>query len=129
MQNSISDLVFSLGSRVNPEVNPSDIVDFLIKRYSVNPHTLVIDIRNAKMEKAKECVHRLIQNNAHVNCVKCIICDLTYQCEYCSRLLLLQKPQQMHDQINNINYHITIDQCSQCMNQIEHYVCGLDEKN
>lgn len=122
MSNTIADFVESLGLRTNPEVSLADMIDHLIKKYRVNPHSLVDDIKNAKIEKAKVCIHRLKKSNniGLTNYVQCTICDIKYHCETCA---MMSQPQSINNSMTNIGHHITNGKCCECMNQIEYYIC------
>ena len=128
MSNNIANLVELLGSRTNPEVGFADVIDFLVKKYNVNPHEIVNDIKNEKLTKAKTCVHRLKKDD---NLVKCIVCDIKYHCTTCENLMLIlpsgQRPHKNtnNDQTNQCNYHhyITLGQCNECERRVEYYVC------
>lgn len=118
MSNSLAGLVQSLGSRTNPEVSSADVINYLVKKYYVNPYELVNDIKNEKIERAKQCVHRLERVDPQTNDVKCILCDIKYPCESCAKSRLIEKPQKSESR----NQYITNEQCSECMFQVEYYI-------
>lgn len=115
----IADLVKSLGLRTNPEVSFSDVIDFLVKKYNVNPHSLIDDVHNAKIEKSKICIHRLVKDDKFN--VKCIVCDIKYQCNTCENSMLMYVHDKTNDHCNG--HYITKSQCPECKNQIEYYIC------
>jgi hypothetical protein len=129
----MADFVISLGSRVNPIVTTDDVIDYLIKRYNINPGTMITEINNLKYEKAKKCYHRLMSVCKEMHSVKCFLCDYVYQCEHCAKSMLFKYPYgkdpRNHDcdnvdnnQHTDTDTHITTSQCDQCMNHIEYYV-------
>jgi len=134
MSNNMADFVISLGSRVNPVVTTDDVIDYLVKRYNINPGTMITEINNLKYEKAKKCHHRLINVDKEMHSVRCFLCDYVYQCEYCAESMLFKYPYGKDPRIHNhdndqptdtnqpTDQHITTSQCDQCMNHIEYYV-------